>query len=133
MGTEIIIDKVMKFLDLNPTDDLGNWPADAIQYGGMTLSHSKMLNSLDLLEPRQAKQAGKFEVYPLFSTNTGWHSTVRPWRKSEIEELGEGTNLYFKFLKYFMLLFLFCAGLSGPASAFYAFGFEYLKVPDILN
>lgn len=99
----------------------------------MTLSHSKMLNSLDLLEPRQSKNNGKFEVYPLFSTNTGWHSTVRSWRKSEIEELGEGANLYFKFLKYFMLLFLLCAGLSGPASAFYAFGFEYVKVPDILN
>jgi hypothetical protein len=32
-----------------------------------------------------------------------------------------------------MVLFFVCAGISGPASVFYAFGFEFAKVPDILN
>jgi hypothetical protein len=84
MGTETIIDKVLEFLELNPWEDLGNWPADAVEFGGMTLSESKMKNAVILAEPRRIS-IGKAPVsYSLFSTKTGWHSTSKVWRKSDI-------------------------------------------------
>jgi hypothetical protein len=39
-------------MDLNPFDDLGNWPADAEKYKGMKLSESKMINEVNHKEPR---------------------------------------------------------------------------------
>ena len=36
-----------------------------------------------------------------------------------MEELGEGTNLYFKFLKYFMVLFFVASLLSIPIYIIY--------------
>ena len=130
LGTEYIIDKVLKMLDTNPWDDLGNWPADCVAYKGMKLSESKMKATVDDREPRTVGSNGALMEYPLFGTNLGYHSTERANRKSEIEELGEGTNLYFKFLKYFMLLFLWCTLLSGPAITFYAYGMQYDQVDD---
>jgi hypothetical protein len=58
---------------------------------------------------------GKMVPYPLFATDTGIHSSDPKQRKSEIEPLGEGTCLYFKFMKYFMLIFFVCFVLSVPA------------------
>jgi hypothetical protein len=35
LGTEYIIEKILKMLDCDPWDDLGNWPPDAFIYKGM--------------------------------------------------------------------------------------------------
>ena len=51
-STEIIIEKALKLLDTDPWDDLGEWPADAHIHKGMRLSESKMLNEIDVREPR---------------------------------------------------------------------------------
>jgi hypothetical protein len=61
----------------------------------------------------------------------GTHSTDRKSRHSEIEEAGEGTVLYFKFLKYWMWVFFGAALLSGPAATVFVYGMEYdeLKFP----
>lgn len=122
MGTERIIEEVLKLLDTDPWDDLGNWNADAQIYKGMKLSESKMKNEIDHSEPRTIIQNGAITSYPLFGTKIGHHSTDRSNRKSEIEDLGEGTNLYFKFLIYFMFIFFWCTLFSGPAIAIYAYG-----------
>lgn len=35
LGTEFIIEKILKMLDVDPWDDLGNWPPDAHIHKGM--------------------------------------------------------------------------------------------------
>lgn len=112
-------------MDTNPFDDLGNWPADAEKYKGMKLSESKMLNEVNHREPRTKSAEGKFTEYSFFSTDFGYHSSERKNRKMEAEELGEGTNLYFKLMKYFMCVFFMATLLSGPALTFYIWGMEY--------
>jgi hypothetical protein len=52
LGTEYIIEKILKMLDCDPWDDLGNWPPDAYTYKGMQLSNSRMINEVANLEPR---------------------------------------------------------------------------------
>jgi len=130
LGTEYIIEKTLKMLDCNPWDDLGNWPADANRYKGMQLSESKMKNEIDHREPRTVVYDGRRSSYPFFTTGTGWHSTEKRNRKSDIEELGEGTNLYFKFLKYFMLLLFFATVFSVPAFMIYFNGSQYANITD---
>ena len=125
LGTEYIIEKVLKMLDCDPWDDLGNWPPDAFIYKGMQLSNSRMINEVASREPRTIGPDGKVSEFSVVSTNLGYHSTTIPNRKSEIESLGEGNNLYFKFLKYFMTIFVICACLSGPQIAANSNGVEY--------
>lgn len=96
----------------------------------MRLSESKMKNEIDHREPRTNSYDGRLSEYALFGTGIGSHSDDRRTRKSDIEELGEGTNLYFKFLKYFMLLFFICTLLSGPALTVYLYGMEYDAVRE---
>ena len=73
---------------------------------------------------------GSLQPYPIFGTSTGWHSTNKDSRKSDIEELGEGTCLYFKFLKYFMVIFFVAALISLPATFINLNGNEYDYVTD---
>lgn len=118
-------------LDCDPWDDLGNWPADADKYKGMQLSNTKMRNEINNREPRkQDEQDGISHPYPIVSTSTGWHSTNKDFRKSDIEDLGEGTCLYFKFLKYFMVLLLTWILISIPATIIYSSGTEYSYATD---
>ena len=105
MGTEHVIEEVLKMMDCDPWNDIGNWPSDANKYKGMQLSVSKMKNEINHREPKTVGYDGKMSSYSLLSTSTGWHSSNKQIRKSDVEELGEGTNLYFKFLKYFMILY----------------------------
>jgi hypothetical protein len=109
-------------VDTDPWDDLGNWQPDAERYKGMRLSHSKMINAIDHREPRTAAYDGRFEEFPLYNTEIGYHSVNRANRKSDIEELGEGTNMYFKFMKYFMFWFFIATLFSGPAISIYMYG-----------
>ena len=63
----------------------------------------------------------------------GYHSYERKNRKMDVEELGEGTNLYFKFLKYFVCVFFGATLISGPALTFFIWGRQYDKVYDAYN
>ena len=105
LGTEFIIEKVLKMLDCDPWDDIGNWAPDAYMHKNMTLSNSRMINQCTNHEPRMMSPEGKMVPYPVFGTDTGRHSSDFKQRRSEIEALGEGTCLYFKFMKYFMGIF----------------------------
>ena len=71
LGTEYIIEKVLKMLDCDPWDDLGNWPPDAFIYKGMQLSNSKMLNEVANREPRTVGSDGKVAEFGVLSTNLG--------------------------------------------------------------
>jgi len=53
--------------------------------------------------------------YSTWSTCTGRHSSDFKTRKSDIEQLGEGTCMYFKFMKYWMFIFFVCFVMSVPA------------------
>lgn len=130
MATERIIDEALKMLDTDPYSDLGNWPADAICKGDARLSESKMKNEIDHREPRTKSFEGRFTEYPLFSTDLGSHSDDRRDRRSEIEDLGEGTVLYFKFLKYWMFIFFISTVLSGPALAVFLYGMQYDQITE---
>lgn len=130
METEEIIRGTLELLDTDPWDDLGNWTPDAERYKGMRLSHSKMVNEIDHREPRTSAYDGRIAEFPLFGTDIGHHSTNRLNRKSEIEELGEATNLYFKFMKYFMLWFCVATVISGPAISLFIYGMQYDQITD---
>jgi hypothetical protein len=130
METEEIIKGTLELLDTNPWDDLGNWTPDAERYKGMRLSNSKMQNEIDIREPRHSAYDGRVEEFPLFGTEIGHHSTDRDNRKSDIEVLGEGTNLYFKFMKYWMLVFFIGTIISGPAISLYMYGMQYDMITD---
>ena len=47
--------------------------------------------------------------------------------------MGEGTVLYFKFLKYFMAVFLLAFGISVPSLLMYTRGLEYSDVKDAIK
>lgn len=129
MATDKIIDEALKMCTTDPFSDIMNWPADATSYAAdAKLSETKMKNEIDHREPRTKSFEGRFTEYPLCSTDLGTHSEDRRERKSEIEDLGEGTVLYFKFLKYFMFVFFIATLLSGPAIAVFMYGMQYDQV-----
>jgi len=57
--------------------------------------------------------------YPLFGTKTGWHCCSKSMRESDLRQLGVGITVYFKLLKFLMLLFLWFSFLSIPSYFFY--------------
>jgi hypothetical protein len=92
-----------------------------------------MKNEIDLREPRTIDYDGRRSGFPIFGTDTGWHSTDKRKRHSDIEILGEGTNLYFKFLKYFMVLFFFCLIFALPLLGLFLSGGKFNGVDNILQ
>jgi hypothetical protein len=62
--------------------------------------------------------------YPLWSTKIGWHLPFETWRESDIRHLGVGISVYFKLLKFLIVLFLWFIFLSIPSYIFYASGSE---------
>lgn len=76
---------------------------------------------------------GKMSSYPLFETKTGQHVSTVSGRSSDIFQLGEGTNLYFKFLKYFMGIFAICILLSIPSLMINEQGFRYHSEENFLK
>jgi hypothetical protein len=122
LGTENLIEKILEIFEAQ--EDQVDWPADAepnpkIQ---QRLSYTKMLNEINHLEPRGYTAAGQVEPYPVWRSKTGWHSSNKRWRRSELEQLGIGINLYFKMLKYFSVLFLLFFVLSIPSMLIYGGG-----------
>ena len=64
----------------------------------------------------------KTELYPLFETKTGWHTCCKRFRKTGLGELGIGVALYFKMLKYLMLMFALSTLISIPSFVLYCAG-----------
>ena len=131
METEAIIGEALKMLDTDPYKDLLDFPPDAVSYKPEArLSESKMINEVNHREPRIKGNDLKFTEYPLCGTEMGVHSTVKEERKSAIDDLGEGTVLYFKFLKYWAYIFFVCTLFSGPALAVFLYGMQYDEIKE---
>ena len=122
LGTENLIEKILEIFEQQ--EDQVQWPADAEPNPliEQTLSYTKMINEINHLEPRAYTNTGLIQQYPLGKSGTGWHSTDKRWRRSDLEQLGIGVNLYFKMLKYFSLLFLLFFILSIPSMVIYGSG-----------
>ena len=90
----------------------------------------------DERHPRILKD-GKKILIPICKSRTGWHCCCRGCRKSDLSDLGVGVTVYFKMLKYLMLLFLWFTILSIPAMIFYESGdqvkTEKLSLKNILS
>lgn len=94
------------------------WEKDA--HDGQ-LSYSRMVHRVALKHPM--RQEGQERTnYPICATHTGWYCLCKSWRKAEIRELGIGMSIYFKFLKYFMFVFLLMTALSIPSLYIYYHG-----------
>ncbi|CDW91797.1 UNKNOWN [Stylonychia lemnae] len=87
------------------------------------LSYTKMKQVINRLHPRVVIDGVK-RTYPLCKTKTGWHCACKSWRDSDIRELGVGISVYFKMLKFFMVLMLWFAFLSIPSYFLYYTGNE---------
>jgi len=57
--------------------------------------------------------------YPVCGTRTGWHCCCKSWQQSSFDEYGVGLVLYFKFLKFLIVLFFLLSIGSTPAYYFY--------------
>ena len=77
-----------------------------------------MMNAVAYRQPRTMID-GKIDSFSVLDAKTGWHQNSTDRRKSDIEKLGEGTNLYFKFLKYMMFYLIICTVLSIPSFMIY--------------
>ena len=62
---------------------------------------------------------------PLCKTKTGYHGTCkRERRRSDFEDYGVGSVLYFQFIKYMGCQFLIMSILAIPAMLFFYYGTE---------
>jgi hypothetical protein len=83
------------------------------------LSHRRMLGKV-----RENMVLNEDSAYPLWSTKIGWHLPFEAWRESDIRHLGVGISVYFKLLKFLIVLFLWFTFLSIPSYVFYSSGSE---------
>lgn len=95
-----------------------DWPKDADN----GLSYTKMVAVTDNRHPRKVNKNGTKANHSWCCARTGWHCSCKTWRDSDIRDLGVGISVYFKFLKYMMLLFLWFGFLSIPAYFLYYTG-----------
>jgi len=78
-----------------------------------------MINEINHREPRGISEAGIVAPIPVLKSKSGWHSEDKARRKSNLEVLGPGVNLYLKMLKYFACLFFVFALMSIPSYMIY--------------
>ena len=94
------------------------------------LSYSKMVKMMDELHIRERvideeTKTVEYRKRKVCSTKTGYHDCCsRRRRKSDFEEYGVGTVLYFQFLKYIGCLFLMMTVLAIPSMLFFFYGTE---------
>lgn len=126
LGTEILIEKVLGMVK-SVEEEIEDWPRDTHPNDDIIngLSYTKMVNEVNHREPRGLTESGVIEKYSLCGSSTGWHSTSKSWRGTDMENLGVGVILYFKMLKYFSLCFLLFSILSVPSMMIYMSGHEY--------
>jgi hypothetical protein len=100
--------------------DNKEWAKDA--HGGK-LSHSKMLQEIDMRHPRVEKEDGGKKSWPIFTTHTGcWNCCgIKKWQKSDINvELGAGLSIYFRQMKFLACMFFLFSILSIPSLYLYS-------------
>ena len=94
------------------------------------LNSKKMKAVTDELHPRikvEDKETGEvtYRKMSVCKSNMGWHDCCsRNRRKSDFDEFGIGTVLYFQMLKYLGCMFLLMFLLSIPAICFFSYGTE---------
>ena len=81
-----------------------------------------MIHVVSTRHPRQAKPDGTKVEHSCCRTRTGWHSSSKSWRHSDIRDMGVGISVYFKFLKFMMVLSIWFTLLSIPAYVLYVNG-----------
>lgn len=126
VDTSDLINKVLKSLETKEPDEF-EWPIDANYNPSLkqSLSYTKMVNEVNHREPRYMTKANQIDKLPLCSTRIGVHSTSKRWRRSNVEALGPGINLYLKMLKYFFLIFFLAALISIPSLILFFNGLGY--------
>ena len=62
---------------------------------------------------------GNYVPLPICGTTSGSYSTSKDWRKSDLNQLGLGINMYLKILKYYMCVFFLLFLLSLPSIMIY--------------
>lgn len=87
------------------------------------LSYTKMMHVYNQRHPSRVIN-GHRVPHKCCVARTGWHCICKSMRTSDIRDLGVGISVYFKFLKFMMLLFLWFTFLSLPAYFFYYTGNE---------
>jgi hypothetical protein len=115
MTTEVMVDKLMRVINSEPKTK-SEWPKDAVPNLRLNcnMSFTKLINEINHKTPRKFNQSGIVEPLGVFGASTGMHSNFRALRRSDIEMLGTGINLYMKLLKYLGLLFLLITLISVP-------------------
>ena len=89
-----------------------------------------MLSVINKTHPREKimneeTKEVQYRHHPICKTNLGFHDCCsRERRRSDFDEYGVGTVLYFQFLKYMGCLFLAMAFLSIPSMLFFFYGTE---------
>ncbi|CDW82979.1 UNKNOWN [Stylonychia lemnae] len=90
------------------------------------LSYSKMMMVVDQNHPRLEIEGrgGKkeYQQRPFCKTKTGWHCCCRPCRQSDIHQYGIGITLYFKMLKFLVILFTMASIINIPMFVLYSAG-----------
>jgi hypothetical protein len=115
LGTDFIIEEVLKTLNLNPWDDLLGWNSDAHKTKYMRLSYSKMKHVTDHSHPLRLFKDGSKRKLTVCSTDMGSHSVDKSDRKNDLHgQLGLCTDLYFKMLKYVSRFLLICGIVMMP-------------------
>ena len=120
IGTELLIDRLLTKLG-HTDDELKDWPADAAfnEHLKKRLSHSKMENKINDTHMRtRDKDANPIEM-GICSTKIGSHSSISYLRRSQLDPMGEGINLYFKMLGCFAWMFLLTLIASIPPILIY--------------
>ena len=64
----------------------------------------------------------RYRKFPIIKTTTGWHCFCRSLRRTDFKEFGVGHVLYFKFSKYFAMMFAVFTILSIPNYLIYSSG-----------
>ena len=89
------------------------------------LSYTKLMKFIDYEHPRITAEDGSKKPMPCCATRTGSHNPCkRANRRSDFDDFGVGSVLYFQFIKYMGCQFLVMAFLGIPAMMFFYYGTE---------
>lgn len=69
--------------------------------------------------PRRRNAKGKRVPYSILCSHTGFHFCCRCARRTHFKDFGVGVSLYFKFLKYMIMIFTLVSILNVPAFTFF--------------
>ena len=131
LGTEVLIEKCLELVDpgecSGDDEEDQSWPADTVPNARLVkgLSHSKMINEINHKAPRGFDKIGNIAPQPVLTSRTGCHCSFKTWRRSDLDQLGLGVNLYFKMLKYLGFMFLLFFAVSLPTLAIFKSGNIY--------